>query len=110
MISVGRKLLAFSPSKTKTGKTWFRVSDYNKLTPNVKNYVTIFCNNDIEIEDRSSVVITKIHSVSITEYQGRPSFSMIATVELENVPSVDDELNEMSGSTHLDISPDDLPF
>lgn len=106
MISKGKKYNCYSPSKTKTGKTYFKVSDWNKNAPTVKKYITVFCENDIELTDKCKVIINSISGVGVSEYQGKDQVSMFASVSLD----IDEELANMAGNNLTDISSDDLPF
>lgn len=112
MISKGRKYTAFNPSKTSTGKTWFKIMDYDKRNPQQKNYMTVFCSNEIELNDRDKVVINEIQGVSLGRYKDQMTASMFASVSLDESVSdtVNQELEAMKGSVIADISSDDLPF
>jgi len=109
MIKTGFKYKALSPKKTKTGKTMFSLSDYDKSNPNAKRYCTVFCTNDIEVQDREEIVIEKIESISLGIYKEKLQVSMFAEVRLD-AAEVDKHLEKMSGSVKLDIDSDQLPF
>lgn len=106
MISQGKKYTAFSPSKTKTGKTYFKVSDWNKNAPTIKKYITVFCENDIELTDKCKVIINSISGVGVSEYNGKDQVSMFASVSLD----IDEELATMAGNEQVVITDDSLPF
>ena len=106
MISQNKKYTCFSPSKTKTGKTYFKVSDWNKNAPTIKKYITVFCENDIELTDKCKVIINSISGVGVSEYNGKDQVSMFASVSLD----IDEELANMAGNTQTEIDPSDLPF
>ena len=112
MISKGRKFTAFNPSKTTTGKTYFKVMDYDKRNPQQKNYMTVFCSNEIELNDRDKVVINEIQGVSLGRYKDQMTASMFASVSLDEsvADTVNQELEAMKGSVIADISESDLPF
>jgi hypothetical protein len=107
MIGTGKKLSAFSPAKTKTGNTYFKVMDYDRNNPQAKRYATIFCDNDVALNDRDKVIITNIKGVSLGEYKGQQQTAIFASVVLD----VEGSLNEMAGNVPL--ADDDnslLPF
>ena len=106
MISKGYSYTAYSPVKTKMGKTMFKVKDYNKQFPTLKVYITVFCDNDVEIHDRQKVIFNEIKSISTSEYKGDLQISMSASV------TIDTEIKEEFNSKGIDtvIDPDDLPF
>ena len=106
MISKGRNYTAFSPKLTKTGKTMFSVMDYDKNNTGAKRYVTVFCQNEIEVYDKAKVEIVEISGIGLGEYNNKLQVSMFATVKLAEVK----ELEQMQGNTKVDISSDDLPF
>lgn len=112
MISKGRKYTVYSPSKTSTGKTWFKIMDYDKRNPQQKNYMTVFCSNEIELNDRDKVVINDIQGVSLGRYKDQLTSSMFASVSLDESVSdtVNQELEAMKGSVLADITESDLPF
>lgn len=105
MISVGRGYKCYNPKKTKTGKTYFSVMDYDKNNPQSKRYMTIFCQNDVELFDKQKVKITDISGVGLSEYNGKLQVSMFASVEPEQ-----DELDAMAGGVSASILESDLPF
>jgi hypothetical protein len=106
MIGTGRKLTAFSPKKTKTGKTMFSVQDFDKNNPNAKRYATVFCNNEVEVNDRDKIKIDFIQGIGLGEYNGKLQVSIFAQVSLD----VESSLNEMAGNVPTDITDQDLPF
>lgn len=112
MISKGRKYTAFNPAKTTTGKTYFKVMDYDKRNPQQKNYMTVFCSNEIELNDRDKIIINDIQGVSLGRYKDQLTASMFASVSLDEsvVDTVNQELEAMKGSVLVDIDEDSLPF
>jgi hypothetical protein len=113
MIKTGYKYTAFSPKKTKTGKTYFSIQDFDKSKPTEsKKYCTVFTTNEIELNDRDKVNIVKIDSISLGEYQGKLQVSMFAEIKLDGESikqSVDEHLNQMAGQ-NIVVQSDDLPF
>lgn len=107
MISTGRNYTAFSPKKTKTGKTMFNLMDYDRNNPNAKRYITVFCQNDVEVFDRAKVTIEAIGGVSIGEYNGRQTVSMFADIKLADVEEFE---KDFETGNKVEISDDDLPF
>jgi len=107
MIRLEHNYTAFNPKKTKTGKTMFSMMDYDSKNPQAKRYVTVFCDNDIEIYDRQKIKIITITGISLGEYNGKQQVSMFAKVEVEGVEK---QLEQMVGEVQAEISPDDLPF
>lgn len=105
MLSKGRNYTAYSPKKTKTGKTMFNCMDYDKSNPQARRYVTVFCQNDVEVYDKQKVTLEEITGVSLSEYNGKQQVAIFATVQ----PSVD-ELEAMAGDVKATIDADDLPF
>ena len=105
MISKDRSYKAYNPKKTKTGKTMFSVMDYDKNNPTAKRYVTVFCQNEIELYDKQKVIIKEITGIGLSEYNGKQQVSMFALVLPDQ-----DELQAMAGDVKVDISSDDLPF
>lgn len=106
MIGIGRKLTAYSPKMTKTGKTFFSVMDYDKNNPTAKRYATVFCTQEVEgIYDRAKITIVSISGIGIGEYQGRQQVSIFAEVVLNA-----EEAQEFNTGIPVDISSDDLPF
>lgn len=104
MIGTGRAVTAFSPKKTKTGKTMFNAQDYDKNNPQAKRYLTVFCQNDVEIQDRDKVLIDYISGVGLGEYQGKQTTAIFANVSLVNQePKFD------TGSVNA-VFDDSLPF
>lgn len=106
MISVNRSYKAYSPKKTKTGKTMFSVMDYDKTNPTAKRYVTVFCQNDVEVYDKAKVKITSISGIGLGEYNGKQQVSMFAEAQVEQ----DMTLEGMAGDVSATISESDLPF
>lgn len=107
MIGTSRKLTAYSPKKTKTGKTMFNVQDFDKNNPQAKRYATVFCNNEVEVNDRDKIIISEIQGIGLGEYQGRLQVSIFASVSVD----VDASLNEMAGNVNVGVDANsDLPF
>lgn len=106
MISEGYKITCYNPKKTKTNKTYFSVMDTNKKTPTIKKYITVFCENDIELTDKCKVIINSISGVGVSEYNGKDQVSMFASVSLD----IDEELANMAGNEQVVITDDSLPF
>lgn len=107
MINKDHNYTAYSPKQTKTGKVMFSISNFDKKNPNFKSYITVFCNNDVEIYDRQKITITEITGVNTSEYNGKLQVSMFANVE----PNHEDI--KASVPNHVDsvnISDSDLPF
>lgn len=109
MIKPNFKYRAYSPKKTKSNKTMFNLQDYDKSNPNAKRYLTVFCSNDIEIQDREDIVLEEIESITLGEYQSKLQVSIWAKVRLDST-AVDKHLKEMAGNVIADISNDDIPF
>ncbi len=107
MIGTGRKYTAFSPKLTKTGKTYFSVMDYDKNNPSAKRYVTVFCQNEIELYDRAKIVIENINGIGLGEYNGKQTVSMFASVRLDEESSFEEGFNT---GAKVDILDSDLPF
>lgn len=105
MLSKGRNYTAYSPKKTKTGKTMFNCMDYDKANPQARRYVTVFCQNEVEIYDKQKVTLEEITGVSLSEYNGKQQVAIFATVQ----PSVE-ELEAMVGDVKVAIDDSMLPF
>lgn len=105
MINKDHNYTAYSPKQTKTGKVMFNISNFDKKNPSFKSYITVFCNNDVEIYDRQKITITEITGVNTSEYNGKLQVSMFA-----NVLPDKDELEAMAGDVKANIEADDLPF
>lgn len=110
MIKTGFKYRAYSPKKTKSGKTMFSVMDYDKANPNgAKRYCMVFCVNEIEVYDKQSVIIKEIQSISLGEYQGKLQVSMFAIIEPDG-EAVDEHLKKLAGDKPAFDKNSDLPF
>lgn len=104
MISKGYSYTAYSPVTMKTGKLMFKIKDYNKQQPQLKSYITVFCDNDVQVFDKQKVIIEEIKSITTSEYKGQLQVAMSAVV------TPDAEHKEFDTGSHNVVDSNDLPF
>lgn len=117
MIKTGYKVYAKFVKKTSTGGTMFSAGLKDKAGN--PHYFTVFANTADEIYDGAKVILDEITGFDISEYKGKPQFSIYAKASLDNgeVKKKVEQVKQQTVVANEDdllpdpnIDADDLPF